>query len=73
MTLTVEAVFENGVLRPLDRLSLDEHQKVRLLVQTDSAPTAPTLKRWHWREAQAIEDGFTGEVAEELIRQRSQG
>ena len=72
MTLAVEAVFENGVLKPLKPLSLGEHQRVHLLVQTDVAPVPSAEKTWHWHEAQAIEDGFPGEAGEELIRQRRQ-
>ena len=32
MTTQVEAVYENGVLRPLEPLPLDEHQRVTLTV-----------------------------------------
>jgi len=32
MTRQVEAVYENGMLRPLEPLSLDEHQRVTLTV-----------------------------------------
>jgi predicted DNA-binding antitoxin AbrB/MazE fold protein len=33
MTLTVEAIYENGVLRPLQPLPLQEHAKVRVTVE----------------------------------------
>jgi predicted DNA-binding antitoxin AbrB/MazE fold protein len=33
MTLTVEAVYENGVLKPTQPLPLDEHQRVRLTIE----------------------------------------
>jgi predicted DNA-binding antitoxin AbrB/MazE fold protein len=32
MPKIVEAVFENGVLKPLEALELEEHQRVRLLI-----------------------------------------
>jgi predicted DNA-binding antitoxin AbrB/MazE fold protein len=32
MPLTVEAVYENGVLKPAQPLPLQEHQKVRLTI-----------------------------------------
>jgi predicted DNA-binding antitoxin AbrB/MazE fold protein len=32
MTRQVEAVYENGVLRPLEPLALDEHQRVTVTV-----------------------------------------
>jgi predicted DNA-binding antitoxin AbrB/MazE fold protein len=34
MVLNVEAVYENGVLRPLEPLGLSESQRVRLVVST---------------------------------------
>lgn len=33
MTITVEAVYENGVLRPVQPLPLQEHEKVRITVE----------------------------------------
>ena len=35
MTKQVEAVYENGVLRPLEPLSLDEHQRVTVTVSAE--------------------------------------
>jgi predicted DNA-binding antitoxin AbrB/MazE fold protein len=35
MTETVTAVYENGLLRPLSPLNLDEHQTVRLQITTE--------------------------------------
>jgi predicted DNA-binding antitoxin AbrB/MazE fold protein len=32
MTLTVEAVYENGVLKPVQPLPLKEHEQVRLTI-----------------------------------------
>ncbi len=72
MTLAVEAVFENGVLKPLNPLNLPEHQKVRLVVDTGTPPSA-TPKQWHWKEAQAIDDHYVGDASEELLRQRREG
>ncbi len=34
MTLTVEAIYENGVLKPAQSLPLGEQEKVRLLIDT---------------------------------------
>jgi predicted DNA-binding antitoxin AbrB/MazE fold protein len=36
MVLNVEAVYENGVLRPLEPLGLSESQRVRIVVSTDA-------------------------------------
>lgn len=33
MNQTVPAIFENGVLRPLERLDLGEHERVVIVVQ----------------------------------------
>ena len=70
MTLTVEAVFENGVLKPLNPLNLSEQQKVQLVVNTDLDQPVATPKTWHWAEAQQMDDAYAGEVAKEVIRQR---
>lgn len=73
VTFAIEAIFENGVLKPLNPLGLAEHQKVHLIVETTAAGAPPTPSPWHWRETQAIDDGFAGAVAEEVARQRSEG
>jgi hypothetical protein len=33
MSQVVQAVYENGVLRPMERLDLPEHQQVRVIVE----------------------------------------
>jgi hypothetical protein len=35
MALTVEAVYENGLLRPTQPLPLKEHQQVRVTIHAD--------------------------------------
>ena len=37
MTITVEAVYENGVLKPSRPLPLKERQKVQVTVQTEAS------------------------------------
>ncbi len=37
MTETVAAVYEQGVLRPLEPLNLQEHQRVRIMVLAEEA------------------------------------
>jgi uncharacterized protein (DUF433 family) len=37
MTKTIEAIFENGTLKPLDEVPLTEHQRVRVTIETDSS------------------------------------
>ena len=46
MVHVIDAVFENGVLRPLSALDLPEHQVVRVTVETVKPPEdATTPKR----------------------------
>jgi predicted DNA-binding antitoxin AbrB/MazE fold protein len=41
MTLTVDATYENGVLKLSQPLPLREHEKVRVTLQTRRDPNAP--------------------------------
>jgi predicted DNA-binding antitoxin AbrB/MazE fold protein len=45
MTITTEATYENGVLRPVRPLPLQEQQKVEVVIRTPPLPfeTATTL------------------------------
>jgi Protein of unknown function DUF104 len=43
MTITVEAIFENGVLKPTQPLALQEHERVRLTVQRASGGLRPNV------------------------------
>jgi len=48
MAITVEATYENGLLRPLQPLALKEHQQVRLTIEAEDDPVGRTygLIRW---------------------------
>jgi predicted DNA-binding antitoxin AbrB/MazE fold protein len=49
MTTTVEAIYENGVFRPLTTLSLQEHATVRLVVHSfDGTPAHTDPERSEW-------------------------
>ena len=50
MPLTFEAIYENGVLKPVESLPLKEHEQVRLTVETKS----------NWVEETAGIIGFQG-------------
>ena len=52
MTLTVEAVYENGMLKPAKPLPLKEHEKVSLTV----------LAQGTWAERTYGMMGWTGDV-----------
>jgi len=54
MSITVEAVYENGVLRPVRPLPLAEHEEVRITVHPG--------KNWVERTAGLM--GFTGSAEE---------
>jgi hypothetical protein len=45
MALTVEAVYEDGVFKPVRQLPLPEHQKVQLTVLTAAEAPAPPNAR----------------------------
>ena len=38
MTLTIEAVYENGVLKPTEPLPLKEHETVRVTLDFQTSP-----------------------------------
>ncbi len=44
MNRKLEAVYENGVLRPLEPLDLREHQRVSVIVSP--VPLAPSDEEW---------------------------
>jgi predicted DNA-binding antitoxin AbrB/MazE fold protein len=54
MTMSVEAIFENGVLKPKEPLSLAEHETVLLTVHTGTT----------WAERTAGIMGFRGTIEE---------
>ena len=42
MSKTIEAIYENGVLKPLDQVPLKEHQRVTLILQ-DARPVSEDI------------------------------
>ena len=48
MPLTVEAVYENGVLRPIQPLPLQEHQRVRLTIEPEVSWAERTAGMLPW-------------------------
>ena len=43
MALQVDAIYENGVLRPLGHLNLEDHQRVSLTI---SEPVPASIEDW---------------------------
>ena len=50
MVIHLEAVYEQGVLRPLEPLALTEHQRVHLTVEDRKLPLS-------WESATPVDDG----------------
>ena len=68
MTTEVDAIYEDGLLRPLRPLDLPEHTHVRLSVE----PLQDVLERAAWlaeseRRLQAIWDNDADDVYNELL------
>jgi len=62
MTRVLEAVYEDGVLKPLADPGLAEHQRVVVEIRLPSEPTAESeLKEWH-RVFEGLSDAEIAEV-----------
>lgn len=70
MTITVDAVYENGILRPAQPIPLEEGAGVRVTVTTAELAQEATFKpgRFRWERTPAVHDSYAGSVAEELLR-----
>jgi predicted DNA-binding antitoxin AbrB/MazE fold protein len=49
MPLTVEAVYEDGVLKPVEPLPLNEHEKVRVTVEPELTWAERTAGLLGWK------------------------
>lgn len=49
MPLTVDATYENGVLKPVQSLPLKEHEKVRLTIQPATSWVQETYGICGWK------------------------
>jgi predicted DNA-binding antitoxin AbrB/MazE fold protein len=56
MSLTVEAVYENGVLKPAHPLPLPEHAKVQITVKTAASRVRQTAGMIGWTGSQEEAD-----------------
>ena len=63
MSLTIEATYENGVLKPCQPLPLKENEKVRVTVEAAVGQTAPSADEAERivRRSQGLL-GWTGDV-----------
>ncbi len=65
MAITVEAVYENGVLKPLQPLPLQEHETVRLTVEQRQ----PSLAERIAARARALPPEVLGALPDDLAAQ----
>jgi predicted DNA-binding antitoxin AbrB/MazE fold protein len=49
MTLTIEAVYENGVLKPTQPMPLKEHDRVQVTVQVNQSVAQESVGMLRWR------------------------
>jgi predicted DNA-binding antitoxin AbrB/MazE fold protein len=47
MARVVDAIYENGMLKPLETLDLPEHQRVRITIHEPLESLEETLEAWH--------------------------
>ena len=63
MAKTVEAIYEDGVIKPLIPLNIPEHKKIRLTIEEDSRELSEIISL-----ASMVYDGFSSEDIEDVER-----
>jgi predicted DNA-binding antitoxin AbrB/MazE fold protein len=58
MTITVEAIYENGMLKPTEPLPLKEHERVRITLNTGLSRARQTAGLLPWSGEPAILERF---------------
>lgn len=58
MSITVEAIYENGVLRPVEPLPLKEHEAVRLTIQPKTSWVQETYGIIGWTGSAELAERF---------------
>ncbi len=59
MTLTVEAIYENGVLKPIEPLPFKEHEKVTITVRPATSLARRTAGMVPWAgDAESLESAL---------------
>ena len=67
MPITVEAVFENGILKPLQPLPFAEHAKVSLTVEEKTSWTDKTYGMVPWTGTAEELDELLEEAEDDLL------
>lgn len=65
MAITVEAVYENGVLKPAQPLPFKEHEQVQVTVQPKTCPLADAYGIIGWKGSAEEFDRLMAEIEEE--------
>ncbi|MGO8747600.1 MAG: antitoxin family protein [Thermoguttaceae bacterium] len=58
MAIVVEATYEDGVLKPAQPLPLGEHQKVRVIVESETSPIMEAYGIAGWKGDHATLERF---------------
>jgi predicted DNA-binding antitoxin AbrB/MazE fold protein len=58
MTYTVEAIYENGVLKPVQPLPLQEHERVRVAILREQSVAQQTYGLMGWTGDAATVERF---------------
>ena len=58
MAITVQAIYENGVLKPIQALPLQEHERVQITVQTAKSPILQAYGIMGWQGSPEEADAF---------------
>ncbi|KKO20909.1 MAG: hypothetical protein DCC43_14315 [Candidatus Brocadia sp.] len=61
MVKSVEAIFENGVFKPLEKMDLEEHKKVTIIVTNEPEEIFDTLFL-----VSMVYDGFSAQEIEDI-------
>ena len=68
MAFQLEAIYEQGILRPVEPLVLAEHQRVRLTLEEEQQPPPPT-QQLSWESPEANEENDRREELHWLAKQ----
>lgn len=72
MSISVEAIYENGVLRPTEPLPLKEHEAVRLTIQPKSNWVQETYGIIGWTGSAELAERFATDAELEFPPSREQ-
>ena len=75
MTMTIKAIFENGVFKPLQKIDLNEHEKVEIRVLANDEwqrRFAGVIRRIHNRASQYTDDEIENDIIQTVNECRKQ-